>query len=335
MRVGLQKYMAVVQANEPGRFRFITRRLVLSRCSLQPDTKINFESLLGASLETVDIFPVNSGFCNSVYKVESSTGAKIIKLYSETSKLRTESRLRGVADCLLAQVQMSPGVSALSPDGIVHDYIEGAALSESDLCTNLDLGFTVATVLRRLHKLPIPKEYGNEPLIWGWLESMLNCMKMRKPLLPHGITVATIERELHFLRRTVEAENFDLAFCHGDCKPSNLLVDLESRLWLIDLELAGPNYRGLDLIKLFRTQSNRFSEGDLKTFLSNYCSKDESLAVKLEHECRICETLSWLEAAMFFATLTSNGEYSDETLSLFEQRWLSFQRSKCSAWSIE
>jgi hypothetical protein len=30
---------------------------------------------------------------------------------------------------------------------------------------------------------------------------------------------------------------------------------------LIDLELAGPNYRGLDLIKLFRTQSNRFSVG--------------------------------------------------------------------------
>lgn len=57
-----------------------------------------------------------------------------------------EKVFRGVADCLLAQVQMSPGVSALSPDGIVHDYIEGAALSESDLCTNLDLGFTVATV---------------------------------------------------------------------------------------------------------------------------------------------------------------------------------------------
>mmetsp|Transcript_2569 Transcript_2569/g.8316 ORF Transcript_2569/g.8316 Transcript_2569/m.8316 type:complete len:222 (-) Transcript_2569:249-914(-) len=201
MRAGLQKYMAVVQANELGRFK-LNRRLVLSRCCLQPDTKIKFESLLGASLETetVDIFPVNSGFCNSVYKVESNTGAKIIKLYSETSKLRTESQLRGVADCLLAQVQMSPGVSALSPEGIVHDYIEGAALSESDLCTNLDLAFTVATVLRRLHKLPIPKEYGNEPLIWGWLESMLNCMKMRKPLLPHGITVAKIERELYFLR---------------------------------------------------------------------------------------------------------------------------------------
>jgi len=42
-------------------------------------------------------------------------------------------------------------------------------------------------------------------------------------------------------------------------------------------------------------------------FLSNYCAKDEFLAVKLEHECRICEILSWLEAAMFFATLTSNG----------------------------
>mmetsp|Transcript_1777 Transcript_1777/g.5660 ORF Transcript_1777/g.5660 Transcript_1777/m.5660 type:complete len:310 (-) Transcript_1777:3528-4457(-) len=305
MRAGLQKYMAVVQANELGRFK-LNRRLVLSRCSLQPDTKIKFESLLGASLETVDIFPVNSGFCNSVYKVESNTGAKIIKLYSETSKLRTESQLRGVADCLLAQVQMSPGVSALSPEGIVHDYIEGAALSESDLCTNLDLAFTVATVLRRLHKLPIPKEYGNEPLIWGWLESMLNCMKMRKPLLPHGITVAKIERELYFLRGKVEAENFDVAFCHGDCKPSNLLVDLESRLWLIDLELAGPNYRGLDLIKLFRTQSNRFSEGDLKMFLSNYCAKDEFLAVKLEHECRICEILSWLEVVHVFKMLGDN-----------------------------
>jgi len=77
-------------------------------------------------------------------------------------------------------------------------------------------------------------------------------------------------------------------------------------LWLIDLELAGPNYRGLDLIKLFRTQSNRFSEGDLKMFLSNYCAKDEFLAVKLEHECRICEILSWLEVVHVFKMLGDN-----------------------------
>ena len=117
-----------------------------------------------------------------------------MKLYSETSKLRTVPELRfahsvcickymrtffrGLADCLLAQFQISPDVSAFTPDGIVHDYIEGITLSESDMLANPDLGQKIATVyvdykyknisgacltfhrLRRLHTLPIPKQYG-------------------------------------------------------------------------------------------------------------------------------------------------------------------------------
>ena len=40
---------------------------------------------------------------------------------------------------------------------------------------------------------------------------------------------------------------------HGDLKPSNVLRLRRGGITFIDFELAGPNYRGYDIFKLFRT----------------------------------------------------------------------------------
>ena len=41
---------------------------------------------------------------------------------------------------------------------------------------------------------------------------------------------------------------------------------------LIDLELSGPNYRGYDLMKLFRTNNETYSEERFAAFLAEYCA---------------------------------------------------------------
>jgi thiamine kinase-like enzyme len=41
---------------------------------------------------------------------------------------------------------------------------------------------------------------------------------------------------------------------------------------LIDLELAGPNYRAFDLMKLFRTSGEQFSDDAFMSFLTTYAA---------------------------------------------------------------
>lgn len=105
----------------------------------------------------------------------------------------------------------------------------------------------------------------------------------------------------------------------------------QQEIWLIDLELAGPNYRGFDLMKLFRAKPELFSVSNsshdvvygVKSFIRRNHSNISCLAMpkmvshlwglhiisyavfsfleprttvdELILECRTCEALTWLE----------------------------------------
>lgn len=275
------------------------------------DFTSRLEILLQESLENVEIYQLTDGFCNDVFKLQFNSKWVVAKLYSNSSKLRTETKLRGIADAILAELQLAPEVRASSHDGIVHTFIPGKAISEFEIHTNPEFGRKIASLLSKLHGLQIPSIYDREPLIWGWLQSMLDNIKMNEHTFSDGVSVETLENEVACLKRRFEVEKFPIAFCHGDCKPSNLILEeSEQRVWMIDLELAGPNYRGFDLMKLFRTAPEQFSSDAFQTFLVNYNSQ-VSTTFELERECKFCMTLSWLEAAVFFANLISSGGLLD------------------------
>jgi thiamine kinase-like enzyme len=116
---------------------------------------------------------------------------------------------------------------------------------------------------------------------------------------------------------------------------------------LIDLELAGPNYRGFDLMKLFRAKPELFSEESFKYFMSCYAENEPRTTVdELILECKTCEALTWLEAAIFFAlmlsaqigkpisstfqsksTVSTSGDYAHNA-ELLENRWSLYLSAK-------
>jgi len=154
-----------------------------------------------------------------------------------------------------------------------------------------------------------------------------------------------------------------VVFAHGDLKPSNMMrtpvaadVDIDDAgpaLSFIDLELSGPNYRGFDIMKLFRADEG-FSEPNLLLFLRAYlttaglCSAAEGrspnddddggggdcdrLTRRLYAEARMFEPLTWLEAAVFFVlVLAMGGRGEAETqrnYRLGKQRWRRYLASK-------
>ena len=54
------------------------------------------------------------------------------------------------------------------------------------------------------------------------------------------------------------------------------------KIWLIDLELTGPNYRGFDLMKLFRTNDLIFS---VSLKLCSYAEECDRLTARRKLLC--------------------------------------------------
>ena len=88
-------------------------------------------------------------------------------------------------------------------------------------------------------------------------------------------------------------------------------------------------------MKLFRTNPQSFSEAKFEGFLSCYAHQlgSQQLTVhELKRECQICEALTWLEAAVFFAAMISapNSDVASSS-TLFESRWQLFLgcKSQC------
>lgn len=123
------------------------------------------------------------------------------------------------------------------------------------------------------------------------------------------------------------------------------MILADNSLKLIDLELSGFNYRGFDLMKLYRADRAVFS---VRTLLQHHipidfpCNEQEESFFKFLYEyhaelnlleCRIFEPLTWLEAAIFFIFLVCASdkmeiETRQANLLLFSERWLAYQESR-------
>jgi thiamine kinase-like enzyme len=184
-------------------------------------------------------------------------------------------------------------------------------------------------------------------------------------------SVAEVLRVCERERSLLASQHHPIVVGHGDLKPSNVLGIVHpagggissdhdprakagvpppsrqaahiSQAVLIDYELAGPNYRGLDLIKLFRNDAGPIdtgTEGPLAVFLTEYraavCTLERERALaegradegqqpavttsvreyaeqvaltapgavaELAAEAAALEAMSWLEASIFFMTV--------------------------------
>merc|ERR1712232_575033 len=88
----------------------------------------------------------------------------------------------------------------------------------------------------------------------------------------------------------------------GSMNPSNVMMSSDGTVKFIDFELGGPNYRGFDLMKLFRT-SGASSERCLEHFLRVYAASVDDPLYPLVKEVRMFTPLTWLEAAVFFLVM--------------------------------
>lgn len=298
---------------------------------------------------------ISYGYCNSVHLVERPPDGLpvVVKLYSDLSTLRIEDGVRGAVDVAVAEVGLGPAVLMSTSEGIVHSYQLGEVLSEEDIHgTDVALVQNIATMLSHFHALPFPAVFANaEPLIWSWFDKMLEAIDHGCNDLPDFVTMDELRQEIAAMRAAYSCAEAKVVLAHGDFKPSNVLqapADSEGNttqlLQFIDLELSGPNYRGFDIMKLFRTKLP-FSEANFEAFLEEYLSasaiheasseaKHPMMRVagdvlKLEAEAKAFEPLTWLEAAVFFVlVLATEADPASQNYDLGKQRWQQYLATK-------
>merc|ERR1719382_1823056 len=110
-------------------------------------------------------------------------------------------------------------------------------------------------------------------MLWRTIDKMMEVIARKPESIPEGMpSIEAILSEISAARHALELKDTKLVLAHGDFKPSNVMRD-GGQVVIIDFELAGPNYRGFDLMKVFRT-SLPMSEDCMRTF---FCSYAEAL----------------------------------------------------------
>jgi thiamine kinase-like enzyme len=254
--------------------------------------------------------PAKNGYCNEVFEVERNDSSRaIVKVYSNASKMRVEPDERGKFDVLLSTLGISPDVIATSELGIAHQFIIGNPMAEMDIHSDAKFSKKLAHIISKLHRENQMDYKGSERcLVWKWIDLMLQEIEdsTKWQELPSYVDYEILREEVRMNRSIIEEANFPTTLTHGDLKPSNIMILEDDSLKLIDLELSGLNYRGFDLMKLYRADCEFFSEESFFRFLYEYhadcnpLNKERTNNIRgeveqLALECRIFEPLTWLE----------------------------------------
>jgi len=259
-------------------------------------------------LEGKGFEPRTVGFANLVCGAVKNGQPLVIKRYTDLVFLRLSPESVGAVDAFAGERGAGPKVFHLSSRGLVMERREGRTLEEADMhCGDFKLLDLVAKSLASFHALPSPAACEGEPMLWRTIDKMMEVVAQRPELMPAGMpSISDVNAAIREARAALEDWRPKVVLGHGDFKPSNVIRHMNT-VTLIDFELGGPNYRGFDLMKVFRTALPTSEEcmlRFLKTYATQVGDSDSDDGVKaLVAETQMFEPLTWLEAAVFFLTL--------------------------------
>lgn len=256
-----------------------------------------------------------SAFCNTVYRVNQNkdTTIAIAKIFSPLALARMTHRPVGSMDSYVASQGLAPRILAKTNESILMEFYEhncdgtqNAEERDDSLC---------ALSLAQLHSLlPLsPSQENDENMLWRSCRILL-LHHVSESWACHGVAgggswnkemLATEVRNQQ--ARLSQKSLIEVPIAHGDCKPSNVIHQRE-RVVFIDLELCGRNYRAFDLAKLLRNDQDpalRNSSSRRARFLSAYAQHVDVSLHQLQTEVDEILSLTWLEAAIFFAAMES------------------------------
>lgn len=282
--------------------------------------------------------PLTVGFANYVWATKKYNQQIVVKRYTDLAFLRLDAEAIGCVDVHSGENGVGPRVLYSSSQGLVMERLDGRTLEEEDMHID-DQGLLniVAKALGKLHSLPVPKVSDGCPMLWRNIDRTMEAASRKPELWPQEMpSMQVILDEVEKTKVMVKEMQPHIVLCHGDLKPSNVIYNKSAdEVHIIDHELAGPNYRAFDLMKIFRTAGKQ-SDSSMDHFIRRYCEMVDAEAdiARIKEETKIFEPLTWLEAACFFLALPQfKPQDTPRWNSLALDRWNKYLTTKASIWA--
>jgi thiamine kinase-like enzyme len=217
-----------------------------------------------------------------------------------------------------AAAGISPEIVHVEPGAFVMRHLDGRPLREPDLCAPATLA-RAARLVRRAHdELPA---HLRGPLLVFWVFHVARdyAASLREAASPHLPLLPELLEAAARLERAVGP--VDIAFCHNDLLPANLIDD-GGRLWLIDWDYAGF---GSPLFDLANLAANAGLDADGEALLLE-AYHGEPPDAGLVRRLRAFRAASSLREAMWSMVSEIHGRVAFDFAAYTEERLARFRR---------
>jgi len=203
---------------------------------------------------------LNGGISNIILKISSDNLKPIIfRLYGKNinNLISREDEIKIYK--YVSENNLAPKLLGMFDQGRIESFLEAEPLNDKNIYLFQD---KIIQKMKQINSL----KYNNKLMLWDRLFKW-NCL----------IKDICFKKEIENLKNKIEnlPQNHYLlkqVFCHNDLLPSNILVDKEKNIHIIDYEYAGINYLGFELANhlLYYDFENIPFKKDIFDFLTKF-----------------------------------------------------------------
>lgn len=212
-----------------------------------------------------------SGYANFVYHArDESLGRDFVFRIIGHRKIPRNSERENLTFTFFHESGLGPKPYMQRESWRVEEFISGEPVTKNQFRRSKELRVKCAKLLANIHKL----RPNFEPCFS--FDSPTDILKILRDSIDfenHPMTLREINEEIFHLDKQFQAINPIRCFCHGDYKPSNLIIDNCGKLFVVDIELSGFRFRAIEISFLLMVGTQRECE-NAALMLDRYPKKE-------------------------------------------------------------
>lgn len=214
------------------------------------------------------LIPINTGLTNMVYQIDivnpSGSTHLVMKRYHPSENNFTRARQELYER--LTSLQLAPPITKYFQDGHVEQFVPGNIITTYQAGNRI---IQLANNLGNYHRQAAHLVEGSVKL-WEWIDNEYNALDEigKKHIETYFGDIQDLPIQIRRMRRSLDNIDIPITICHNDLNLSNLLLDSNDIIHIIDWEWVGINPCAFDLAAL--VHHLHLGDSETETFCKAY-----------------------------------------------------------------